>query len=439
MPQFPSTERIAPVSPRLLWACLAAQVLALLLMGLHTLNGPLLVFHIGDILYYYKASLHVLMGQLPCRDFEMAYPPLATIYFLAPHAVGLGMPLRPHAYACAFLGQSIALTVGIGLLLVRMAARGLGPSPRAVLLYYTLLVIVCAPLLPWRYDLFPILLSLLALSCFVSQRAGWAGFWLGLGIAAKLYPVVLVPVFALAYLAARQRHQCAALMLSCLGAAAACFLPWVGTTPRVAFSFLTFHARRGLEIESLPAAALMLAHRLGLTDIGFVLNYGAVHLVSPLAPTIIHWLPLVYVLIGGASYWCCRLRFRQEYAATGQVSAGTAAWFCVLALLGFILANKVFSTQYIFWLLPFAPLLPRRQAALLGVTVGLTSLIYPWAWNDIMRLEMPALLLLNGRNMLLVALWAWMLKASPVRVPAAVPLCPRVAARFASPDAALQE
>lgn len=438
MPMPPATERIAPVSPRLLWACLAAQVLVLLMMGLYTLNSPLLAFHIGDLLYYYKASLHVLMGQLPYRDFEMAYPPLATLYFLAPHAVGLGMPLRPHAYACAFLGQSIALTVGIGLLLVRMAARGLGPSPRAVLLYYTLLVIVCAPLLPWRYDLFPILLSILALSCFVSQRAGWAGFWLGLGIAAKLYPVVLLPVFALAYLTARQRRAFGTLMLSCLGTTAACFLLWVGTKPSVVFSFLTFHARRGLEIESLPAAALMLAHRLGLTDIGFVLNYGAVHLVSPLAPAIIHWLPLVYILIAGAGYWCCRLRFRQEYAATGQVSAGTAAWFCVLALLGFILANKVFSTQYIFWLLPFAPLLPRRQAALLGMAVGLTSLVYPWAWNDIMRLEMPALLLLNGRNMLLVALWAWMLKEAPERLPAAFyQLRPCVAARFASPDAAL--
>jgi hypothetical protein len=425
MPMLPFAERIAPVSRRLLWACLAAQVLTLLLMGLHTLNGPLLAFHIGDILYYYKAALHVLMGQLPYRDFEMAYPPLALVYFLAPHAVGLGMPLPPYLYACVFLGQSITLAVGIGLLLVRMAAHGRANSPRAVLLFYTLLVLACAPLLPWRYDLFPIFLSVLALSCFGSQRPGWAGFWLGLGIAAKLYPVVLLPVFALAYLAARQRRALAALMLSCLGAASACFLPWVGVKPGVVFSFLTFHARRGLEIESLPAAALMLAHRLGLTDAGFVLNYGAVHLVSPLAPAIIHWLPLAYVLVGGAGYLCCRIRFRQECTETGQVSAGTVAWFCVIALLGFILANKVFSTQYIFWLLPFAPLLPRRQAALLGVSVGLTSLIYPWAWGGIMRMEMPALLLLNGRNALLLALWVWMLKEAP--------------ARLVSPDAALQE
>src|SRR3712207_7018760 len=93
-------------------------------------------------------------------------------------------------------------------------------------------------------------------------------------------------------------------------------------------------------------------------------NYGALHLVSPLADGALKWLPLAFIAVFGVVLACALARFRQEHVAGGIADASLVA-YVVAALLALIVTNKVFSPQYLIWLLPFAPLLPLRQAGLL--------------------------------------------------------------------------
>jgi hypothetical protein len=81
------------------------------------------------------------------------------------------------------------------------------------------------------------------------------------------------------------------------------------------------------------------------------------------------------------------------------------AVFATVTLL--LLADKVFSPQYLVWLLPVGALLPRRATVPLAVTSFLTLLVYPIGYPDLILLRPPLIALLLLRNLLLVALLLW--------------------------------
>ncbi|WP_308291762.1 hypothetical protein [Microbacterium jejuense] len=117
-------------------------------------------------------------------------------------------------------------------------------------------------------------------------------------------------------------------------------------------------------------------------------------------------------------------------AAMGAVKAwrgaGFAALFPPLAaalVLGFIVLNKVGSPQYFTWII--APLVVGlvlrrrawwRPAVLVLLTLAVTQLIFPFFYDAILVLVPAAVGLLVVRNVLLVALFAWVLVLL-VRVP----------------------
>src|SRR5262249_6285705 len=73
------------------------------------------------------------------------------------------------------------------------------------------------------------------------------------------------------------------------------------------------------------------------------------------------------------------------------------------ALLVFIVTNKVFSPQYVVWLLPFAPLLPRRHTAVAGAIIALTIVIFPYDYGSLLAFQPAPVILLNLRNSMVVA------------------------------------
>lgn len=394
----PPVARPAPSVARLI----VLQALALLAAGVVTISGPSLArFHGGDLGYYYRAAALTLGGHLPYRDFPFDYPPLALPVFCLPWLATMNAAPDGTTYAWAFLIQSILLKVSLSLTLARICAGGrFGLTPGQALLWETVLVISSAALLPWRYDLFPALLTLLALGLLLGQRAGWAGVCLGLGIGAKLYPLVLVPVFAMYLLAGRDRRGAGILLAGTAGAVLFSLLPFAGAGLATPLDFLRLHERRGLEVESLAAGAILLAHKMGLTDARIVLNFYAFHLDAPAAAGALRCLPWAFIATYGSALWIGWRRFRREDANDGTVSAQGLVNTVVAALLCFLLCNKVFSTQYIFWLLPFVALLRRRPA--LGFACLLTSLLYPYSFPALLHQETWAVLLLNARNLVLV-------------------------------------
>jgi uncharacterized membrane protein len=389
----------------LLIGLLAAQLIALLLAAYATLPR-VAQWHALDLTIYYQNSFRFFYGQLPYRDFALEYPPLALLPFVLPRIAAFGMPIDFSGYVWLFLFQNAIFSTLIALAIARIREPAATAPALAV---YALLVAVSAPLLPWRYDLFPALLTALALLSLVRERPGWAGIWLGLGVAAKLYPIVLLPIFGAYYLAGKNWPALLRLALGGVAAIAVVLLPFILIAPGPLVSFLRYHELRGLQLESLPAGAIVLAHVVGLTPARLDFNYGALHLVSPLAAAALKWLPVVFIALFAAVLASCLARFREEHAAHGRVAGESLAIYCVAALLAFIITNKVFSPQYLIWLLPFAPLLRLRQAGLLLAIFALTIRLFPFEYEDLLAMQLAPVLLLNLRNLLAVALLLWLL------------------------------
>ena len=406
---------------------LAFQLIALLTVVLVTLPG-IAQWHTLDLSIYYQDSLQLLHGGVPYRDFALEYPPLALLPFALPRLVTFGVRIDFIGYVWLFLIENALFSTLIAMIIVQICGRR---AAWPALALYALLVTVTAPLLPWRYDLFPALLTALALLCIVRQRPGWAGIWLGLGVAAKLYPAVLLLVFGAYCLAEKNRPALLRLALGSAGALMVTLLPFVLIAPGPLLSFLRYHQLRGLQLESLPAGMIVLAHVVGMTPAKLEFNYGALHLASPLAGAVLSWLPVAFIIILGGVLLSGLARFRAEQAADGHVTSASLVAYSVAALLAFIITNKVFSPQYIIWLLPFTPLLRLRQASALLVICALTIVLFPFNYDHLLAMEVLPVLLLNLRNLLMVALLGWLLvDHAPSSWRAAVGL-PVLAARLA--------
>jgi uncharacterized membrane protein len=362
-----------------------------------------------------------MSGRIPYRDFALEYPPLALVPFVLPRLATFGRALDFSRYIVLFLIDNAIFSTLLALVLVQICMVRPARKPVwPVLAIYAILIILSAPLLPWRYDLFPALLTALALLCVLRKQPAWAGIWLGCGVAAKLYPIVLLPVVGVYYLAGKDRRALLRLALGSCAAVAIAFLPFLLTAPDALLSFLRYHELRGLQLESLPAGALVLAHVLGMATAKLEFNYGALHLVSPLAFVALKWLPVAFVGLFSVVLACCLVRFRQEQSAHGLITTESLVTYMAAALLAFIATNKVFSPQYIIWLLPFAPLLRLRHASALLAIYAITIALFPFNYNHLLAMEMLPVLLLNLRNLLVVVLLPWLiLDRTPVFRPAA--------------------
>ncbi len=355
---------------------------------------------------YRGTAQHVLDGQIPYRDFSLEYPPGALLPLTLPGLV-VGRGASPPRFALAFLISNAVWAVALGLCIWLAARRWLAAKRAlAAVGMYVLLAFVGVPLFPWRFDLFPALLSAFALVLTMEGLAATAGACLAAGIATKVYPIVFVPVIIAWYVARGERGRavrfagvaCAATLLICA--------PFALAAPADFLSFVRYHQLRGLQIESVPAGLLMLGHAFGFGEVGIVENFGALHLVSPASAAVMRFLLPAFIVGLSAVAVLAFARFRSERIAMSRPRDQTLVGYAFISLLVFMLTNKVLSPQFVIWLLPFVALLPVSQYGLGLAATALTIVIFPFNYDGLVRLETPIVLLLNLRNLALAALAA---------------------------------
>lgn len=143
----------------------------------------------------------------------------------------------------------------------------------------------------------------------------------------------------------------------------------------------------------------------GVAPIG--LSYGAWHLHSPfsnaLAPLHSILFGSIYALFLGIAY----SRFRSSKSESQESVLLELSQLCAAGLLIFMLTNKVLSPQYLAWLFPCAALFPTRQAICFVVVCILTMIIVPFCYGALLSCELWAVILLNLRNAMMLALLFW--------------------------------
>jgi len=395
-----------------------ALLLACLLPAFVVAWGGILSYHtiVGvpdqDVTEYWQKSMLVLHGHVPYRDFVLEYPILALIPMLLPHLLTLGHSMSFPAYASAFLVENILLAAALGATLAAIATR-LKPSGvddsatiSTVAKNYAIMLACTAVVAPWRFDLFVALLTALAVLAVTKQKDGQSGALLAAGVFAKLYPAVLLPVLI------RVSNRRTSLWVAFAITAAAIVLAAAGIAgPKQSISFLSYHALRGIQIESVAAGFIYLLHAMHLTPLGLVYNFGAYHLAFPAASTVIKLLTVALaVLLSIAVVVIAR---SPQVDAVDFVPRSGA-----LLLLAFIVASKVFSVQYTIWLIPFAVFFKDKslEKRCLMTLFALTA-AEMIAYAGLIHFDVTSILILNARNF--AAVVCYVVLATSLRRPLA--------------------
>jgi len=277
------------------------------------------------------------------------------------------------------------------LVLLGVALISRSPVPLAVVATTPVLL---GPVMFSRFDSWPTALAILALAAFVRSWFRAAAVLLGVAIAAKLWPFVLLPV-----LAVRRGWAFAA---GTVAVAAAIFLPFVILAPGGVWH--SFHQQlfRPLQIESLGGAVLVAAHHVFGLHVHVVSTYGSQNVAGTLAH-VVQAVLTVLLLVSLFLIWI----FGRD------VVASSAA--CVAALLAF---GKVFSPQFMVWVVPFGALASELAApALLVAALLLTQTWFPryyWDYaNTLYRRQAGEVLARDLVVVALFALTAWRSRTAP--------------------------
>lgn len=397
---------------------LLAPVIVIVLLNVLTPTAAFLSSQADVLVYLHKAEA-LARGEVPYRDFPFEYPPLALLAMAIPYFAWPWRPVSLESYRWLFTAWESLLLVGLVIVASRIAhqlAREFAPDnrvlfTRSVGLRVLVLVIAVAPSIAWRFDLLPAVLAALAILLALEGRAALAGLALGLGVLAKVYPLVLVPALAAVWLAPVDRRQVAGFGASLMATTSMGLLLAFLIAGDRAWGFVTYQADRGLQIETVPAGLILLVR--GWTGGRVPVTFGSssVQVAGTAANVYLAvqpWLSLICVALLAA---LTLVLYRREMRSKGAVQPSTVVATAATFILVLLVTNRVFSVQYIVWLLPLAAFLSRGQFRLALVIGALSIGIHPLFYSQLIAQDPAVVWLLNIRNGLVVALLAWVLSA----------------------------
>ena len=385
------------------------------------INVDVLYYQCYATVFWFGAETSRLLQASQCRfilpfsrfhTLPLEYPPLTLAIFSPP----LIAPAR--AYPVVFALGMALIAFFIYWLLLCYGPRG------AAAVFATCLVVGCLGTAFSRFDLVPGALTLLCLVLAERKRWNLAYLALALGVLTKLFPIVLFPLLFLA----EQRDQAGFFFpdrpftlnkiptvfrqtlhnihhwhwkntLGFFGILVGVTAFFWTLNSNGAFGSFSYLYLRPFEVESIGSVLLWLASYFG-APIHFMTAFGSLDITSPLAGVLSQGF---FILLGlGYIY----ILLQQWEGKMDLVQASLAA------LLVLIAANKVFSPQYLLWLIPLLAYSAAGNRRLLlywgGISI-LTTLIYPFLFGiiplnaDPFRVPgfMPAILLRNGLFVLL--------------------------------------
>lgn len=275
-------------------------------------------------------------GAVPYLDHPVEYPVLMGAVM---QAVAWVVSPIDDAYVAgsAFYDVTVLLLVAAALVTAAATALVAGHRPERAVMFAAAPGLAFAAYINW--DLLAVALTALAVLAWARRRPVLAGVLLGLGVATKFYPVVLLgPIFLLC-LRAWRLGAFARTFLAAFTVWVAVNLPVYLVAPEGWATFYTFSRERGAGWGSV----WLLLQRLGVPG------------TSDLST--------LNLLGSGAFLLCCAAVAVLALAAPRRPRLAQLAFLTIAA---FILTNKVWSPQYVLWLLPFAVLARPRWPAFLA-------------------------------------------------------------------------
>jgi hypothetical protein len=379
--------------------------LALALLGCPIFYGrqdPEKSLHDTRLFHHYAAE--AVGGKVPYRDYRIEYPLLAFPWMLLPGLLTADLGRYRTLFACEVLLFNAAAVV----MVARWVASKDGESRVAGrLAWYSAFLLVLCPVAVSRFDLIP---ASLAFAAAVAWASGWSrsgGVLTGFGILTKIFPgVVVFP--GLFWDLGRSRKAAFTGVSAVVLTLVVGSLAWLGLGGTRVLDSLGYHVDRGLETGSTYAGWVALGQRIAGEPVEAGFRFGSGQLTSPIADRVAKLAFPLQALALMTVAWRCR-----KSALSDPIRWSAAA------VVGFVVFGKVLSPQFLLWPLPFVAAIPgstgRAARPLFLAACLATTAVFPWAADHVSTFDPPGLLLLNTRNGLLLALWAW-LTFAPTRL-----------------------
>lgn len=386
----PTAFRRAWLNPITLWIGFVVVHVWVSALGLYGPGYPL-----GDIsgVYTFWAG-HAYAGDFIVGiTTPWVYPIVALVPILVAGVAGM------ENYVVVFLAiVAIVDAIVFGLLIRRVKNQKMDAA-RAVAAWWWLALLVClGPVSLGRIDAISTPIALLGL-LYLLKFPRTAGALLAVAAWVKVWPAAIVGA-ALIALSSRRAVLNGALITS--GAVVAIALV-MGSGLNVA-SFITQQTSRGLQIESPAATAYLWQVNLGAPNVGVyydeqILTYQisapGVEIIGSLTTVLMALFTLLIVAVG-------ILAIRR--GANQQDVLFALALAFTVELIAF---NKVGSPQFMGWLavpivagLVYRPDRFRVPAVIALIMAGLTQMLYPYSYDNLLRTQSLELTIITIRNVL---------------------------------------
>ena len=346
------------VRERAALAALAAVLLGSLVFYMHSAYGH------GDITLYHRYAQAFWLGSPPLRSLPAEYPLLS----LVPFTLTLIPPL-PDFVSVFALWMLVLFAAGFAVIRRREGGR-------VAEVCGVYLALGCFATVLGRFDLVPAAATVLAYWAARERRFTLAYALLAVGTLLKLYPLFLVPVLVLEQYRAlglqplrvpppRQVVQGVALFA---GSVVAVFAISAVLNPGGWLGPFVYNAQRPLQVESVPASVLWLSGVFGL-HVAPDHSFHSYNLVGAISGEVSLLAELG--LIGGclAVYWL---------QLNDRIAFGRALTLCLLIV---VASNRVFSPQYLMWVIPMVAIMERDYDGVWLAICALTTLVFPYAYD----------------------------------------------------------
>jgi len=350
--------------------------------------------YISDVGLYFKYfSEWKFNGLIPYRDFPFEYPPIAWISMIFPANLITIDANSFYSYRFCF----ISALLFVDHLIFRFIKRN--TDSISTYAYFTS-ILAMAHLTFDRIDLVLGLLLILPFFRFAENNRYFLKDWIiGLGGLYKIVPMILSGLPELTHRGGFRRAAIGAfisLSVFALG------IIWMIQISDGRPTLLTYHSLRGIQIESLFGNwGLIISAISNESIISIGNNYGAQHL-SGLPESVVSCGKVLSTFSVLATFsWIVFQKVLKREVEFCHAS--------FLMILTFVTFSTVLSPQFILWLIPigiYSCFRAKRTFDLyLLIAIAVTTGIhFHYYWSYVQK-EVPFLMLLALRNMLLICLW----------------------------------
>jgi uncharacterized membrane protein len=275
---------------------------------------------------YYNEGLSA--GKVPYTGHKVEYPVLIGAAMQV--AAWLVRTVNPLIRGREFFDVTVLLLTVCAVAGVLATARAAGPGARAQALMVALSpALILSAFINW--DLIAFALTALGIAAWAARRPWWAGVLLGLGVAAKFYPLVVFGPLLLLCLRTGQLRQFAKTFAAGALAWLAIDLPVLIAAPSGWAWFYVFSEDRGADWGS----------------IWYLFEYFRVPVLGNAQLSALNKMSALFFIIACAAI---------AWLALAAPRRPRLPQLCFLVLAAFLMTNKVWSPQYVIWLVPLAVL-----------------------------------------------------------------------------------